>query len=923
MFLFLNNSKYKSKSTPKYKGGGEVSDSWGSTYSKTNSEDEDYNQLYSLYPDGWSEAKGFWVKLSKKQQDAYVNSLSEQDAANEHIAESWLEFINAKSEDDFWENATNWDEVGYSKGGEVSSKSFEDLVSLYKTFRGESGESCSIITKRLNDSNVPNNIQLAVKNVATADKENRSERSETQIRDTVTSTVEYPDTYKDILPKAPSATKAPSDPNKLVITDNIRTFMPTEQLASIKGNDAVAESVSSIDEIIESMPVTYEQDGKGKKAIAYLHYFTGSNDYFITEKDKGSVNEDGSRDDRQVQAFGYVRAGGYPELGYISIEELKSHPEVQMDFHFKPKTLAAIDKEYFKEGGEAEKYALGGIAAVAAASIATGYWLKNYINTKGLPKVVKVHKLKSGRIKYYALVTEDNKRPTWKEITGDKNKEALQIIVNKSSSTYNYDSKAKESQFVYQGKNKFNQANTSFYTVKKFKEGGEAELNEYEARVWIEGKYADGDNYFEEQADIREGRNEYRAIIAEDIFGEIDLKSLKLIGENEDGKTKEFPFNFKRTKKIKKGDTIQEKINENSFSEYVVTDVKGTTVNTKGKGESFTRKFAEHQLVQDVDSDKWIAAKRFKDGGEASTQILYLSPAGYSDDNMNEIYTSQSGRLFIDMASQTDTHQFYTVLDPDWLEANAPLSDYGVKVEVVDNFKRGGKPMAGRREIYRDETIYVEYNEVSDTYSIRDSKTNLFMKAGGAAEFCQVGTQVQTLIFNKDKFPNEKKAKKWAKSHDFKFGKIDEKENSFRIRQNDPSKFKKSTFRTIKFTDGLQAVIACPVVKAESVKPKAEKPTPTEKPIVQTSKKANIYISRKPEMSGGYGGKTSEEIWNAWNVNQRKHFLQDHLSDRYSDSTARQISHVKWHAKKVTPSVRAAFDKHVATGIYKAGGKIY
>jgi len=111
----------KNTNPEKFKGGGKIDANWGSTYSSDNSEDEDYNKLYALFPDNWSEAKEFWGRLSKKQQNAFENSLSEQDAANEHIAESWMEFVNAPSEKHFWENETNWDEEEYAKGGEVKA----------------------------------------------------------------------------------------------------------------------------------------------------------------------------------------------------------------------------------------------------------------------------------------------------------------------------------------------------------------------------------------------------------------------------------------------------------------------------------------------------------------------------------------------------------------------------------------------------------------------------------------------------------------------------------------------------------------------------------------------------------------------------------------------------------------------------------
>ncbi len=91
--------------------GGSVSKDWGTQ--------DDFDTLYLMFPDNHAEAKAFWNKLSNDQQQAFINNLHEGDAASEHIAESWEEFINAKSQDDYWENATNWDEM--AKGGGVSN----------------------------------------------------------------------------------------------------------------------------------------------------------------------------------------------------------------------------------------------------------------------------------------------------------------------------------------------------------------------------------------------------------------------------------------------------------------------------------------------------------------------------------------------------------------------------------------------------------------------------------------------------------------------------------------------------------------------------------------------------------------------------------------------------------------------------------
>ena len=81
-------------------------------------------------------------------------------------------------------------------------------------------------------------------------------------------------------------------------------------------------------------------------------------------------------------------------------------------------------------------------------------------------------------------------------------------------------------------------------------------------------------------------------------------------------------------------------------------------------------------------------------------------------------------------------------------------------------------------------------------------------------KLCPIGTEIQTLIFSKEVF-NQKTAKDWANKHDFKYGKVDEKENTFRLRQETPTGFKKGTFRTIELRDGVQAVIGCPYKYAD------------------------------------------------------------------------------------------------------------
>ncbi|OXS89431.1 DUF2958 domain-containing protein [Pandoraea apista] len=95
-----------------------------------------------------------------------------------------------------------------------------------------------------------------------------------------------------------------------------------------------ADKMKELAGVIAAMPKTYDQDGKGDEAVAHLHYFRGAGDWYITEKDMEGTGTE--------QAFGLADLyGDGGELGYISIYEL-TEAGVELDFHFKPKTIGQI-----------------------------------------------------------------------------------------------------------------------------------------------------------------------------------------------------------------------------------------------------------------------------------------------------------------------------------------------------------------------------------------------------------------------------------------------------------------------------------------------------------------------------------------------------------------------------------------------------
>ena len=85
---------------------------------------------------------------------------------------------------------------------------------------------------------------------------------------------------------------------------------------------------------IKAMPKTYETDGQGLKAVAFLHYYTPAFDFYITEKDREGS---GTR-----QAFGLACAHER-EIGYINIRQLVE-AGAELDLHWTPKTLADIGR---------------------------------------------------------------------------------------------------------------------------------------------------------------------------------------------------------------------------------------------------------------------------------------------------------------------------------------------------------------------------------------------------------------------------------------------------------------------------------------------------------------------------------------------------------------------------------------------------
>lgn len=145
---------------------------------------------------------------------------------------------------------------------------------------------------------------------------------------------------------APRRPKPPQSPKELAarkaLNDLGQFIGPAQRHCLLDGfrgeeKEWFFDKVLELHQRITTMPKTYEQDGKGDKAVVYLHYFAGGQaSAYITERDIET---------EQHQAFGLADLfGDGGELGYISLEEWLANG-AELDFHFTPCTLGELRQQ--------------------------------------------------------------------------------------------------------------------------------------------------------------------------------------------------------------------------------------------------------------------------------------------------------------------------------------------------------------------------------------------------------------------------------------------------------------------------------------------------------------------------------------------------------------------------------------------------
>jgi len=127
----------------------------------------------------------------------------------------------------------------------------------------------------------------------------------------------------------------------------LKPFIPKNQYRVLQETVLEHEEpIRRIYEIVNNMPKTYSQDGLGNRAYVFLHYFYGSADWYITEKDKGNKLDKVMPDSSEtLQAFGYADLGYGGEFGYISIDEIVDTNMVELDLYWNIKPLYEVLNE--------------------------------------------------------------------------------------------------------------------------------------------------------------------------------------------------------------------------------------------------------------------------------------------------------------------------------------------------------------------------------------------------------------------------------------------------------------------------------------------------------------------------------------------------------------------------------------------------
>ena len=134
---------------------------------------------------------------------------------------------------------------------------------------------------------------------------------------------------------------------------NVELFMearnklvPSQQIGFLMEMDDPIESRDMLSNVVKAykhIPSLYKQDGKGYNAVAYLHYFVGGADWWVTEYNRSTGKMFGLSNLNNDWTLGYF------DVSFFKNNDLSPLQKPELDFYFKYQTLNEILEKVYPE----------------------------------------------------------------------------------------------------------------------------------------------------------------------------------------------------------------------------------------------------------------------------------------------------------------------------------------------------------------------------------------------------------------------------------------------------------------------------------------------------------------------------------------------------------------------------------------------
>ena len=142
---------------------------------------------------------------------------------------------------------------------------------------------------------------------------------------------------------------------------------------------------------------------------------------------------------------------------------------------------------------------------------------------------------------------------------------------------------------------------------------------------------------------------------------------------------------------------------------------------------------------------------------------------------------------------------------------NPPLPEFSKTYdELVEDFYAGDIDISGYEHTDSDKKVLsLITKEMERVYKEEEKIKAKELPIQGYEKGNKIfpaNTSIQVIIFSKQKFTTDQ-AQEWCKENNYKFDKLEETENTYRIRQELASAFRKNSLRTFTLEGGIKSII--------------------------------------------------------------------------------------------------------------------